>query len=450
MKSFPSAALLTVSLHVVALTGSTLAADNWPQFRGPTGQGIVTSGDAPTVWSETQNVRWKTPLPGRGWSSPVVEGDQIWLTTAVEQFAPSDDGRKPGPPQTASETPHEESVEGKLTLQALCIDRATGQIVHTIDLFDTADIKPVHSLNSYASPTPVIEPGRLYCHFGTYGNACVDTQTGQVLWRRKLPLMHYVGPGSSPVLYDNLLLLTCDGADKQYVTALDTQTGDTVWKTDRPPLRTKNPDFQKSYCTPLIMEIGGRDELIVPAAQWLVSYDVRTGQQLWRLEHGDGFSIVPRPVTNGETLYFSTGFGGGEVLAVEMDGRPDAPGGDIAPSRVLWRDKRQTPMISSPLLAGPRIYTISDKGVAVCRDAASGEILWQKRIGGNFTASPLLSGEQILFFGRDGKTTILPDSAERPTATGANQLDDPILATPAVVGGVMYLRTTKHLYAIEG
>ena len=425
------------------------AADSWPQFRGPTGQGVVDSDDAPTIWSESENILWKTPLPGRGWSSPVVLGDQIWLTTAMEDLAEFDFKFAKPPADGEEIKPREETLQGQLNLQAVCIDRATGQIVHTVDLFQPEQVKPVHALNSYASPTPVIERGRLYCHFGCYGNACVDTKTGDVLWRRVLPLMHYVGPGSSPVLHGDLLVLTCDGADQQYVTALDKQTGDTVWKTDRPPLRTKNPDFQKSYCTPLVVNVGGRDQLIVTGAQWLVSYDVLTGEEFWRIDHGNGFSVVPRPVANDKTLFCTSGFGGHEVLAIQL-GSSDDPNhrGDLTASHIVWREKQQIPTIPSPLLVDSRLYTISDKGVAVCRDADSGELLWKKRIGGNYTASPLLSDGHIYFFNRDGKTTLVEDDGEQANITATHMLDDPILATPAVVDGVMYLRTTTHLYAI--
>lgn len=427
--------------NFVLFLASAALAENWPQFRGPTQQGVVPSGKAPTAWGEDENLRWKVALPGRGWSSPVVWGDQIWLTTAIEELASSEeiaarseDGKSKG-----------YALADLLTLRAICVDKSSGRIVHNVKLFETDRAVAIHSLNSYASPTPVVEQGRLYCHFGTYGNACVDTNTGEVLWRRVLPLEHYVGPGSSPVVWEDLLLLTYDGADQQYVIALDKVTGEKVWKQDRPPLRTTNPDFRKSYCTPLIVEDSQDGDLaIIPGAQWLVAYEPATGAERWRLDHGNGFSLVPRPVANQDHLYFATGFAGDEMLAVELGGS-----GDVTDTHLVWRSKRQTPKQPSPILAGDRLFTVSENGVGVCLDAKTGDEIWKKRLGGTYSASPLRVGDRLYFFSREGKTTIVHNQPAGPEIERTNELEGRIMATPAVVDGVMYLRTAEHLYAIE-
>ena len=236
--------MLLRSFTALCLLASLACAEDWPEFRGPTQDGVVASAKAPVVWGEGDGVAWKTPLPGRAWSSPVVMGDQIWMTTAVEQLA-SVEERQSSAEGLAKSFNQPVVLAQSLSLRALCVDRVTGELVRDVELFSLDEVDPIHTLNSYASPTPVIEPGRLYCHFGTNGNACIDTSTGEVLWRRVLPLKHYVGPGSSPVVCGDLLILTCDGADQQYVTALDKTTGETVWRRDRPPIRQENPDFPK-------------------------------------------------------------------------------------------------------------------------------------------------------------------------------------------------------------
>lgn len=418
-----------------------LAEAEWPQFRGPGGEGVV-SGEAPTAWSETEHIRFRTPLPGRGWSSPVVEGNQIWLTTAIE-VAASEEARKAQAAKIPNADTHQLAAE--LSLRAVCVDLTTGKILHDIELFSPKSVDPIHALNSYASPTPVIEAGRLYCWFGTYGVCCVDTKSADVLWRQEMPLNHYVGPGSSPLLDGNVLVLTCDGADQQYVAGLDKKTGDLLWKTPRPPIRQENPDMRKSYCTPLALTAAGRRQVIIPGAQWLVSYDPTSGKEHWRHDHGSGFSITPRPVHHAGLVFFATGFGDQRTVAVRLDGA-----GDITADAEVWSSKRQSPTMPSPIVHRDRLYTISDGGVAVCYDAPTGKRLWQKRMSGKYSASPLAAGDQIYFFSQEGVTTILDGSQAEPTVVAQNELDGRIMATPAVVDGELLLRTDQALYGIGG
>ncbi len=430
----------TAVLASLAIEGM---AEDWPQFRGPSQQGIVSSGDAPTSWSEDDGILWKVALPGRAWSSPVVMGDQVWVTTAIEQLASKAEAKDKSL-GFAKSTNLSMVLAQSLSLEAICLDRHTGAILKTAPMFSVEQVNSIHSLNSYASPTPVLEPGRLYCHFGTYGNACVDTSTGQVLWRKTLPLQHYVGPGSSPVLYKNLMVLTCDGADQQYVAALNKQTGELAWKTDRPPIRQTEPDFRKSYCTPLLLSYQGQDQLVVTGAQWIVSYDPQTGDEIWRVDHGSGFSVVPRPVSDGERVYFSSGYPEKKMYAIRLGGE-----GDITETHVDWTSRRQTPTQPSPLLVGNHLYTVSDDGVGVCLDTASGKRIWQARLGGKYSASPIVAGKRVYFFARGGKATVMRDTPSGPEEVGINRLDGRIMATPAVVEGVMLLRTESHLYAIQ-
>ena len=421
---------LLVSLLLYA---SVLSAENWPQLRGPDRQGRAR-GPAPTSWSETENVLWKRAIPGKGWSSPVVWGNRIWITTALS----ADSTSKVSP---SKQVPTVKA--GELSLRAVSVDRTTGRIIDNIELFTPSEIDSIHSLNTYASPTPVIEAGRLYCHFGAYGNACVDTTTGEVLWRRVIKVDHSVGPGSSTVLYKNLLILTYDGIDRQFITALDKSTGEPVWRTNRPPVRAGNPEQHKAYSTPLIVPVGGTDQLMGPTAQWFVAYDPLTGSELWRMEHGAGFSVVPSPVATEGVVYFSSGYLAPEMISVRTDGS-----GDVTNTHVLGRIKRQAPTQSSPLLVGQRIYTVSEAGVGVCLNDSLSKVLWQKRLGGNYSASPLLAGGKVYFFSREGVGTVVDNGEQGPTIESRNQLDGMIMATPAIVDGQLFIRTAEHLYCI--
>ncbi|MGL4514724.1 MAG: PQQ-binding-like beta-propeller repeat protein [Lacipirellulaceae bacterium] len=410
---------------------------SWPEFRGPGGQGVVAE-TAPLVWSEGENVAWRTAIPGRGWSSPVVEGDRVWMTTAIEEAATAEEAEAKIQGGTT-----DAALAKRLSLLAVSVDRVTGKTADEVKLFEVDSPDAIHSLNSYASPTPVIEAGRLYCWFGTYGTCALDVASGDVLWRSREELEHYVGPGSSPVLWRDLLVLTCDGADKQYVTALRKSTGERLWKTERPPLRATDPDVRKSYSTPLVISVAGEQQLVVPGAEWLVAYDPSTGKELWRVNHGNGFSVVPRPVERDGVLYYASGFADDKVIAVRTDGK-----GDVTATHVVWRAKRQTPHMASPLLVDQTLVTVSDQGIGVGLDLATGKQLWRKRIGGGQSASPMLSAGRVYFFGHDGKTTVLDAAAPEGAPLAVNQLDGRIMATPAVVDGQLLLRTDKALYSI--
>jgi len=427
-----------IALVSYAATPAAFSADvSWPEFRGPGGQGIVDE-PAPLTWSETENIVWKTAIPGRGWSSPVVLGDRVWMTTAVEEAATAEEAKSKVQGGTK-----DASLAKRLWLYAVCVDRKSGKLLRNIELFEINEPEAIHALNSYASPTPIIEPGRLYCWFGSYGTCALDTDSGDVLWRGREKLQHYVGPGSSPVAWGDLLILTCDGADTQYVTAVRKSDGERVWKTKRPPLVATNPDVRKSYATPLTISVGGEDQVVVPGAEWLVSYNPATGEELWRVNHGAGFSVVPRPVERDGVLYYATGFADDQVFAVRTDGHDD-----VTATHIVWRAKRQAPHMASPLLVGDAVITVSDQGIAVGLDGATGKQLWKKRIGGGQSASPLLAAGRVYLFGQDGRTTVL--DAEEPAGQpiAVNELEGQIMATPAVVAGQMLLRTDSALYCI--
>jgi outer membrane protein assembly factor BamB len=391
------------------------AVPNWPQFRGPTGDGMAAHATLPTTWSESENILWKTPIHDKGWSSPVVFGDQIWLTTA--------------------------KADGKAFF-ALGIDRATGKIVHDLNLKTETDPAFCHAFNSYASPTPVIEAGRVYCHFGSHGTFCIDTATGQVKWKRlDLKCDHWRGPGSSPILYKNRLIVCFDGHDVQYVVALDTATGETVWKTDR-AIKFKNPDgdYHKAYGTPALVTVGAQPQLIAPAADTTIAYDPATGKELWRI-FTDGMNQSIVPILADDLIYLSAGHRS-EVLAVKA-----GKTGALTAADVAWSFKKEAPTRPSVILLNGRLFMVNDKAVAHCLDARTGKVLWKERFDGEFSASPVSDGKTIIFLNQTGKAFVIEASPEyKPVAT--NKLDDGFMASPAVVGNALYLRTKSMLYAI--
>jgi outer membrane protein assembly factor BamB len=416
---------------VLFVMAATAQAD-WPRFRGSSGDGLATRpGSAkriglPVRWSETENVAWKTAIPHLGWSSPVVMDGQVWLTTAT--------------------------AEGH-DFYVICVDADSGAIRFNERLFHAADPEPLgNPLNSYASPTPVVEPGRVYVHFGSYGTACLDTATFEVLWKRSdLPCRHYRGPGSSVILFEDLLILTMDGVDVQYLVALDKATGRTVWKTDRTAdwddldaegKPRDEGDMRKAYTTPLIVEADGAVQMISVGAKAFYGYDPRTGRELWKVNM-PAFSGAAGPVYRDGIVYVVTGFGQTELMAVRIDGA-----GDVTDSHVLWKTARTVPRTPSPVLVGDLLFTINDTGIAVCLDAATGEAIWQDRIRGNYAASLLYADGNVYCFNQNGTSTVFK-AARRFEVVATNTLDAGCMASPAVAGRALILRTKTHLYRIE-
>ena len=424
---------------------SLLAADSWPQFRGPSGDGNANGQSVPTEFGEDSNVAWKTSLPGRAWSSPVVAGGVVWVTTAVERV-PSEEERLEMLQESGVEKKkfNQLAIAKSIDLQLLQIDVATGSMKEPIELATVENPDPIHSLNSYASPTPVTDEKHIYCHFGTYGTFCLERSSGKMLWERRVTLEHSVGPGSSPFLMGNKLVLIQDGVDRQYVMALDKATGETLWEKDRPEMVAPSGDMKKAFCTPIsIKDESGRDQLICMGSQWIVSYDPATGDEIWKVHHGKGFSVVPRPVFGEGVVYFSTGFGKPELWAVKVDGS-----GDVSDTHVLWTQKQGIPAKPSPLLHDGLIYVMADNGVASCLDIADGEIVWKKRIGGDFSSSPTLAGGNIYFGSQGGKISVIKPGRE-VDVIAENAIEGQIMASPAVVDNAMIWRTNHALYRFQ-
>ena len=426
--------LLGSFLLAVTIVGLTTARADWPDLRGKWGDGHVSPpGDTkpvglPLHWSETNNIKWKTEIPFRGWSTPVAMGSQIWLTTATE--------------------------EGN-DYFALCVDKKNGKILFNEKVFHTDNPEPLGngaSMNSYATPSAVIEPGRVYVHFGSAGTACLDTKTGKVLWKRTdLPCRHYRGPSASPVLFENLLILTFDGADLQYTAGLDKNTGATVWKTNRsvvwndetvPGPMARDGDLRKSHGTPLIATVAGKPQLLSVGAKAAYGYDPRTGHELWRVEYND-WSSAPRPLFDQGLAYIVTGLVKKELWAVKTDGQ-----GNVTDTHVAWKLTTRVGKYASPLLVDGLIYTAAEESFVTCAEAATGQVVWTERIGGKYAASPIYADGRLYFFSQDGTTTVLkPGRALEVLAT--NKLDAGFMASPAADGKSFYLRTKTHLYRVE-
>lgn len=421
-----------ILLYIVTLIPGGVADANWPQFRGPTGDGLAAGAAPPVHWSETENIRWKVALPGRGRSSPVLLGDRIWLTFALERGV------------TRTRVEGDDCVLAEhVSLGAMCLDSASGKRLWQVILYEVDKPDRVHWLNSWATPTPVVEPGRLYCDFGTFGTACLDSQTGNVVWKQQVAVDHQVGPGSSPILHQDLLVLVRDGRDAQYVAALDRKTGQPAWRTDRPKIQAKIGNLKKSFSTPLVIEAVGKIQMVVPGAEWVVSYDPLSGKEIWRVRHGKGFSLASRPVFGHGLVYISTGAMPPQLLAIRVDGQ-----GDVTETHVAWKAKNNIPLMSSPILVGKEIYMVSDAGIASCLDALTGELRWRERLGGKFLASPVCAANRLYFVNDEAQTSVLAVGASFQRLA-ENTLSGVVVATPAIVGRAIFLRTDAHLYRIE-
>ncbi len=429
---------LIAAAVLLALGSLSCPAAEWPQWRGPDGQGHSPATGLPVTWSETSNVAWKTTLPGRGWSSPVIDGKQIWLTTAIETPATKADAERRLKANTGNQPLN---LLARVDLRALCVDRDSGKLIHNSLLLSVRDPQWVHALNSYASGTPVLEAGRLYCHFGALGNACLDTQTGKVLWTNTdLVVMHENGPGSSPVIWQNLMIFHLDGSDDQFVAALDKRTGKLAWKTKRAGEMNTNPQLKKSYGTPLVLAINGKEQLISPGSDWLYSYNEQ-GRELWRVKYGQlGFSITPRPIAGHGMIYMSTGFMKAEMLAIRYAGL-DKP-------EIAWRFNKGAPTMPSPLLVGEELYFVNDGGFLTCLDARTGAEIYRERIGGNFSSSPTFADGRIYLHNREGLTTVVKPGRKFEVLE-KNQLPGKIFASLAVAGRALFLRTDTALYRLE-
>lgn len=396
--------------------GLNLWAHDWPEFRGPTGQGHSPATDVPIRWSATENVAWKAAIPGGGWSSPVLVNGRVYLTSAISAAGVKD-----------------------LKLTAICLDARDGKLLWSTNVFSPEDGSSLHRKNSYASPTPLVRGGRLYVHFGHLGTACLDLN-GQVLWRQTsitYPSMH--GNGGSPLLAGDRLIFSCDGITNPAVVALDRHTGKVQWKTPR-----DNDSVPKkfSFSTPLLITNAGREELISPGAGATYAYDPTTGRPLWKVSTGTGFSVVPRPVFAHGLLFVNTDYDFPKLFAIRPGGE-----GDVTSTHLAWQTGRGAPSTPSALVVGSELYFVSDAGIATCADAKTGQVHWNERLGGGFSASPVFAAGHIYFQNEEGVGYVLK-AGKTFEQIAKNELGERTLASYAVDDGTLFIRGAEHLFRI--
>jgi len=412
-------AILSILVTTIGCTTS-LANEQWSQFRGPEGNGHINTTSVPLEWSENKNISWKTSIHDRGWSSPVIWNNQIWMTTATKN--------------------------GKKTF-AICVDKMTGNVLHDINVFEVESPQAITIDNTYASPTPVIEEGRVYVHFGTYGTACINTSNGNILWtRRDLKCDHEkgAGPASSPFLFNDYLIFNVDGRDVQYVIALDKKSGKTAWKTNRSVnFSNVQVNQRKAYGTPLIIPRGNEKQMVSIGAKGVFSYDPKNGKELWKALHR-GWSIAPRPVYGEGLVFTMIDRDRPELWAIRPDGN-----GDITDSHIVWKSSKRMPPRASPLIVGELLFVVDRNGYISCLEAKTGKIFWQERMKGSFSASPIYTDGLIYFFNEDTVCTIIKPARKLEIVATNKVADEQLMATPAIDNDSIYIRTANNLYKIK-
>lgn len=417
----PSRLIILMSVFVGAVSPA-LVAEDWPVFRGPQGDGVIDQ-PLPTEWGTDKNIAWRTEIPGEGWSSPVTAGGRIFLTAAV----PSTEGS-------------EDSKKQDYTLSLIIVDAASGKILKTIPVMEQTAERParIHRKNSHASPTPVIDGGRIYVHFGYQGTACL-TLDGEVLWKnRELYFKPTHGNGGSPVLASGNLIFTCDGDAEPKIVALNAANGQLAWSTPRPVSAKKT----FSFCTPTVIEVDGQLQVIAPGSDCVLALDPVTGETIWDVRYV-GYSVVPKPTYHRGLVFISTSFDSSKMLAIRPTGR-----GVVTDTHVAWEYDRNVPKTPSMIAHQGLVYSISDDGIATCVEAETGDLVYRKRMGGNYSSSPLLADGKLYFTSEDGVTTVVRAGREYEELA-ANALEERTLASLGVIDGSILLRTDAALYRIQ-
>lgn len=432
--------LVTLPMHLLMLAcwqPQCWADESWNQFRGPHSSGVATSDEVTVALDPAKDAAWRSETRHIGWSSPITDGKLLWMTSA----------------QTAEATPEQKAeklagakfaklkdVVASVELFAICMDADTGKIVHHFSLDTIQSPNSISPMNSFASPTGVWSGDRVVLHFGRYGTYCLHAQTGEILWKERLVIDDSVGPGSSPVVHDGVVVIPCDGVDVQFIAGLSLQTGETLWRTPRPDFDTENGEFRKAYSTPLLLDIDGKTQAIVPGSQWCVAYDVASGSEIWRVDHGKGFSISPTPVYADGKVIFSTGYGGKELMAVDPTGN-----GDVTDTHIVWRSRRGASMMPSAAVVGSLVYSIAEGGILAAVSLDDGSLVWQKRLGGKYSSSPLVSGNRLIIADHDGNLIVIK-AGGKYEELARYEFDEQIMASPVPIGNDLIVRTAKAVY----
>ena len=406
-----------LSVLMLLLIIAPINGEDWPEFRGPDGQGHYAGTGTPLEWSATKNVVWKQAIPGSGWSSPIVWKGRVYLTNAVPIPGVKDQ-----------------------SLSATCLDAATGTTLWATEVFLQSGAKApkIHNKNSHASPTPITDGKSLFVHFGHQGTACL-TLDGDIVWKtaeHKYSPVH--GNGGTPIFVDDKLVFSTDGGDKQFIVALDKSSGKIVWKTDRKIIF----DRTFSFSTPLLISVNGKQQIISPASGAVIAFDPADGKELWRANY-DGYSVIPRPVFGHGMVFLATGYNSPKIIAVKVDGQ-----GDVTKTHIAWTLAKGGPHAPSLLLVGDELYGVSDGGLASCLDARTGKPHWQERIPGGYSASPVYADGKIYFQNEHGVTTVVR-AAKTFEVLATNKMEEKTLASFAIADRAIYLRTASSLYRIQ-
>ncbi len=428
--------VITLLTSIVDVSGG-----NWPQWRGPDGQGISTEKNLPTEWSASKNIKWKTPIAGRSHSSPIVWGNKIFVTTAIEGLVVP--GAKAAKHMMGDkEFLHPDSIgaDRKHTFKVICLNAATGKILWKQNAFEGTPYDNRHRKSSFAASTPATDGKYVYAFFGSEGLYAYD-MSGKLAWKADLGKMGTVGmgTGTSPILHDNLVLMQCDedNGETSFIVALDKKTGKEVWKTPR--------KVQVSWATPILVRTTKRAELITSGTESIVAYDPATGKELWR-HKGVESNAIPSPVANNEAVFLSAGFPAKIVMAIRLGAAGDLTGS----ANVVWKHSKGTAYVPSPILYGDYLYLTTDRGILTCLKAKTGELVYEGGrvpIPATFTASPVAFDGKILLTSEDGDTFMVK-AGPKHEILGCNSVGEPVYASPAIADKRIFIRGEKNLYAI--
>lgn len=438
MKRFSLALVLTL-LSALALVESASFASNWPQWRGPAGSGISDEKNLPTQWSTAKNIKWKTPIAGRAHSSPVVWGNRIFLTTAIEgDVVPGAKAVKHMMGDKEFIHPDSIGADKKQTFKVICLDSETGKVLWEQTAFEGTPYDNRHRKSSYAASTPATDGKHVFAYFGSEGLYAYDMK-GKLAWKADLGKLATVGmgTGTSPILYENVVLMQCDedNGGSSFIVALDKKTGKEVWRTPR--------KVQVSWATPMLVKTAKRTELITSGTEAIIAYDPATGKELWR-HKGVESNAIPSPVANSDMVFISAGFPAKVVMAINLGGS-----GDLADT-VAWKYAKGTAYVPSPILYNGYLYLTTDRGLVTCLDAKTGEVKYEGGrvpIPATFTASPVAFDGKILLTSEDGDTFMVK-AGPTHEILGTNSVGEPVYASPAIADGRIFIRGEKNLYAI--
>ena len=408
----------TMALFIGLMICCSANGQDWNEFRGLNGSGRSDFKNIPTEWSDdSANIVWKTLLPGLGWSSPVISKNEIWLTTADES-------------------------SGKLSV--LRIELSSGKLLDSVLVFEKK-LGNIHKKNSHASPSAIVDGDFVFVHFGEHGTACLKLD-GEIVWKKEFQYGHFHGPGGSPIVYKDKIIISCDGGDKQFLVALNKKTGDEIWRTQKKhihPARFSGGKMKAiSFSTPSLRTVNGNTEIICPGADHIAGFDPESGKENWWAGY-DGYSVVPRPVFYEDMVFYASSYNSPVLYGLKLGGV-----GEIT-DRIVWETKKGAPHNPTPIVVGEEIYVVSDRGVAQCMDAKTGQVHWQKRLGKAYSASPIFVDGHIYFQDEFGGTIVLKPGKEFKQIA-KNQVSGRTLATPVPIDGGLLLRTDKYLMRLDG